>query len=77
MTWWDDEPKVGDDVIAHPVDGTQWERFDAKHTEFSDDPRNVRFGLSTDKMNPFNERINDHSTWLVILTMYNIPTWLC
>jgi hypothetical protein len=28
-------------------------------------------------MNPFNERMSDHSTWLVILTMYNIPTWLC
>ena len=28
-------------------------------------------------MNSFNERMSDHSTWLVILTMYNIPTWLC
>jgi hypothetical protein len=28
-------------------------------------------------MNPFNERMSDHSTWPVILTMYNIPTWLC
>ena len=33
--------------------------------------------MSTDGMNPFNERMSDHSTWLVILTMYNIPTWLC
>ena len=47
-----------------------------KHKEFSDDPKNVRFGLSTDGMNPFNERMSDHSTWPVILTMYNIPTWL-
>ena len=22
MTWWDDERKVSDDVIAHPADGT-------------------------------------------------------
>ena len=28
-------------------------------------------------MNPFNERMSDHNTWPVILTMYNIPTWLC
>jgi hypothetical protein len=28
-------------------------------------------------MNPFNERMTDDSTWPVILTMYNIPTWLC
>ena len=77
MTWWDDERKVDDDKIAHLADCSQWQRFDEKHKEFSDDPRNVRFGLSTDGMNPFNERMSDHSTWPVILTMYNIPTWLC
>ena len=77
MTWWDDERKVSDDVIAHSADGTQWERFDAKHIEFSDDRRNIRFGLSTDGMNPFNEGTSDHSTWPMILTMYNIPMWLC
>jgi hypothetical protein len=77
MTWWDDEHKVGDDVIAHPVDGTQWEHFNVKHTVLVEDPRNVRFSLSTNGMNPFNERTSDHSTWPVILTMYNIPTWLC
>jgi hypothetical protein len=77
MTWWDDEHKVDDDVIAHPTDGTQWQNFDEKHKDFSADPRNVWFGLSTDGMNPFNERNNDHSTWPVFLTMYNIPTYLC
>ena len=77
MTWWDDERMVVDDVIACPADGTQWQRINDKHKDFSADPRNVRFGLSTDGMNPFNERMSDHSTWLVILTMYNIPTWLC
>ena len=34
-------------------------------------------GLSTDGMNLFNERMSNHNTWPVILTMYNIPTWLC
>ena len=68
MTWWDD------DKIAHAADCSQWQRFDEKHKEFSNDPRNVRFGLSTDGMNPFNERMSDHNTWLVILTMYNILT---
>jgi hypothetical protein len=77
MTWWDDGRKGDDDKIAHPADGTQWQRFDKKHKKFSEDPRNVRFGLSTDGMNPFNERMSDHSTWPVLLTMYNIPTYLC
>jgi hypothetical protein len=69
MTWWDDERKVVDDVIAHSANGTQWQCFDDKHKESSADPRNVQFGLSTDGMNPFNERSSDHNTWPVILTM--------
>ena len=76
MIWWDDERKVDDDKIAHPTDCSQWQRINEKHKEFSNDPRNVRFGLSTDGMNPFNERMSNHNTWPVILTMYNIPTWL-
>jgi hypothetical protein len=35
------------------------------------------FALSTDGMNPFGENRTVHSTWPVILMMYNIPTWLC
>jgi hypothetical protein len=39
--------------------------------------RNVRFALSTDGMNLFGERTSTHSTWPVILTMYNLPFWMC
>jgi hypothetical protein len=62
MTWWDDERKVDDDKIAHPADCSQWQNFDEKYKDFSEDQRNVRFSLSTDGMNPFNERMIDHST---------------
>jgi hypothetical protein len=37
----------------------------------------MRFALSTDGMNPFGENRIVHSTWPVILIMYNLPTWLC
>jgi hypothetical protein len=77
MTWWDVERNVDDDKIAHPTDGSQWKDFDVNHKDFSKDPRNVRFALSTDRINPFNERMSDHNTWPVVLTMYNIPTCLC
>jgi len=40
-------------------------------------PRNVRFALRTDGMNPFGERNSIHSAWAVILTIYNLPIWLC
>jgi hypothetical protein len=28
-------------------------------------------------MNPFDKNKTVHNTWPIILTMYNIPTWLC
>jgi hypothetical protein len=28
-------------------------------------------------MNPFGENRTVHNTWLVILVMYNLSTWLC
>ncbi|WVZ54153.1 hypothetical protein U9M48_005003 [Paspalum notatum var. saurae] len=63
--------------LAHPADATQWQKFDGLYPEFAKDPRNVRFALSADGMNPFGERNSTHSTWPVILTIYNLPTWLC
>ena len=33
--------------------------------------------MSTDGINSFGDRTSTHSTWPVILTMYNLPTWLC
>ena len=39
--------------------------------------RNVRFALSPDGMNPFDDLSSTHSTWPVILTIYNLPPYLC
>jgi hypothetical protein len=62
------ERTKGDGKLRHPADAQQWKRFDAKFTkEFGDEARNVRFALSTDGMNPFDDLSSTHSTWPVIL----------
>jgi hypothetical protein len=67
-----------DGKIRHPVDGRQWKQFDLTHQEdFSNDLRNIMFGLSTDGMSPFREMRNPHGTWPVIMSIFNIPPWLC
>lgn len=76
MRWHQESRKI-DGMIRHPADARQWKTFDAKHPEFAKDPRNVRFALSTDGMNPFGDLSSSHSTWPVLLTMYNLPTWIC
>src|SRR5438128_12443907 len=47
------------------------------HQKFGKEPRTVRFALSTDEMNPFGDMSSSHSTWLVVLSILNIPSWLC
>ena len=74
MTW---HARKGDGKLRHPADGTQWKKFDEDHRDFSNKERNIRFALSIDGMNPFGQMRNPHSTWPVILAMYNIPPWLC
>jgi hypothetical protein len=37
----------------------------------------VRLALSADGMNSFDKMTNSHSIWLVILSIYNIPSLLC
>jgi hypothetical protein len=66
-----------DEKIRHPVDGKQWKYFNLGHEDFSNNPRNIRLGLSTDGMNPFRELRNPHSTWPVIMCIYSLPPWLC
>jgi hypothetical protein len=73
-----DKRKKGDRKLQYPVDACQWKKFDEPYyLEFRKDLRNVRFGLSMDVMNLFSDRTSTHSTWPVILMMYNLSTWLC
>jgi hypothetical protein len=76
MCWHSEKRRENDEEIRHPANGAQWKKFDLQYPEFSVENRNIRFALSTDEMNPFAENRTVHSTWPVILAMYNIPTWL-
>ena len=42
--------------------GRSGEKIDRTYPEFDLDARNIRFGLSTDGMNPFGEMSNGNST---------------
>src|SRR5438105_118620 len=64
-------------MLRHPLDASQRRKIDMIHPRFGDKPRNVRFTLSTDGMNPFCDMSNSHSTWLVVISILNIPWWLC
>ncbi|KAK1597822.1 hypothetical protein QYE76_017498 [Lolium multiflorum] len=64
-------------MLRHPADGSQWRKINREFPDFPGDARNLRFGLSTNGMNPFGEQSCSHSTWPVTLCIYNLPHWLC
>ena len=64
-------------MIRHPADGSQLRNLNREYPLFDNDPRNIRFGLSADGMNPYGEFGSAHSTWPVTLCMFNLPPWLC
>ena len=76
MQWHYDE-RIEDGFLRHPADAPAWKEFDTLHKDFSKDPRNVRLGLASDGFNPFRTMNVKHSTWPVILSVYNFPPWLC
>jgi Transposase family tnp2. len=77
MMRWHAEERQQDGMLRHPADGSQWRNIDRKFKDFGKDARNIRFGLSTDGMNPFGEMSSGHSTWPVTMCIYNLPPWLC
>ena len=76
MLWHATRNKVDSDVPRHPADGMQWQSINAEYQDFGGDPRNIRFGMSTDGLNPFGNMSYRFSTWPAVLWMYNLPLWL-
>ena len=74
---WHAKKCVNDGKLRHPTDGSQWRAIDSRYKTFKREIRNVRFGLNTNGMNPFNMVSTNHRTWPVTLYVYNLQPWLC
>ncbi|WVZ70492.1 hypothetical protein U9M48_019154 [Paspalum notatum var. saurae] len=59
---WHKEECKKDDMLRHPTDGSQWRKINRTYPDFAEDARNIRFGLSTDGINPFSEMSSSHNT---------------
>ncbi|WVZ80718.1 hypothetical protein U9M48_028175, partial [Paspalum notatum var. saurae] len=71
MRWWYCERTKDEERLSHPADATPWQRFDELYLEYAKDPRNLRWNESFWR----KEQHTQHMA--VILTIYNLPTWLC
>ena len=70
---WHDKERKKDGLIRHTADGQQWKKIDETFPEFGGEARNLRLGLSSDGMNPYGSLSSQHSTWPVLMTIYNLP----
>jgi len=46
------------------------------YPNFGNEPRNLRVALVSDGMNPFGNLSTNHSSWPVLLMIYNLLPWL-
>ena len=65
------------DVLRNPADAEGWKHFDYDFPYFALEPRNVCFGLSSYRFNPFGRMSISHNMWLVVLIPYNLLLWKC
>jgi hypothetical protein len=70
---WAGNNRSTDGWLRYPQDGTAWKRLEYLCPFLKEDFRNVVFGLATDGFNPFGNNSASHSTWPVILVIYNFP----
>ncbi|XP_022032165.1 uncharacterized protein LOC110933243 [Helianthus annuus] len=73
---WHSDERVNDGKLRHVADSPQWRNIDNMYPEFGEENRNIRFGFSSDGINPFGNMSSLRSTWPVLLCIYNLPPWL-
>ena len=76
IKWHADERKC-EGMYCHLVDSIQWNKFDDKFLDFSNESRNIQLGLTTNEMNLFGNLNTNHNSWPVLLIIYNLPLGLC
>jgi len=72
---WHEEERSKDGKLRHPADGEAWKDFDRLYSNFSSETRNVRLGLTSDGFNLFRTMSISHSTWPIMMVVYNFPSW--
>ncbi|KAK7395527.1 hypothetical protein VNO78_16086 [Psophocarpus tetragonolobus] len=74
---WHATMRKNDGPLRHPANSPQWKKIDTLFPNFGNEARNLRLSLATDGMNPFGNLSSNHSSWPVLMSIYNLPLWLC
>jgi len=64
-----------DGMLCHLANSSLWKKLDRLYPNFGKEERNLRLGLATNGMNPYDNLSTQHSSWPVLLVIYNFPPW--
>lgn len=73
---WHSNHKSRDGKMRSVVDSEQWKTIDRLYPDFAEVLTNLRLGLVGDGIIPFKNNAMKHSTWVLLITIYNLPPWL-
>jgi hypothetical protein len=72
-----DNPNPNDGVMKSVIYSPAWKHIDSNVDEsFGREPRNLRFRMALDGMNLFPHTNSIHSTWPVLMMIYNLLPYL-
>jgi hypothetical protein len=72
-----DHPNIDNTVMKSVVNSPAWKHIDTNVDDsFARDGRNLWFGMFLDGVNPFPHTNMTHSTWPVLMFIYNLPPYL-
>lgn len=74
MTW---HAKPRTEPCCHPSGSEAWKHFQDTYPDFKEEKQNVYVGVCTDGFTPFTQSARPYSCWSVMVTMYNLPPWMC
>nr|GEY44140.1 hypothetical protein [Tanacetum cinerariifolium] len=74
---WHAKERKNNRKMRHVANSPQWKNIDRYFKKFRSEIRNIQFGLCSDGINPFKSLSSRHSTWPILLCIYNLPPWLC
>jgi hypothetical protein len=77
MRWHKECVRENDQVMVHPSDSEAWKALDDFDADITRNARNVRIGLATDGLLPYNMSAATYSCWPVFAISYNLLPSLC
>ena len=75
MTWYHTH-KSRNSKMRSMADTEQWKSIDRAYHDFAEVLTNLRLGLVGDGIIPFKNNALKHSTFVLLITIYNLPPWL-